>query len=99
MFSHYIHRWVQWGIYSPVFRTHCTKNYNNDRRIWVYPYVSVATVYNTPHAINTGELQDNAYCYEAQSCHGSYIYTEARAAYDTGIYAMKLSNRTFTTCL
>ena len=28
-----------------------------------------------------------------------YIYTEARAAYDTGIYAIKLSNRTFATCL
>ena len=27
-----------------------------------------------------------------------YIYTEAKRAYDTGIYATKYSNRTLTTC-
>jgi alpha-glucosidase (family GH31 glycosyl hydrolase) len=31
-------RWVQWGAFSPVFRTHCTKQANNDRRIWVFPF-------------------------------------------------------------
>ncbi len=32
-------RWVQWGAFSPMFRTHCTKNPAVDRRIWVYPPV------------------------------------------------------------
>jgi len=28
-------RWVQLGAFSPILRTHCTKEANNDRRIWV----------------------------------------------------------------
>lgn len=31
-------RWVQWGAFSPVFRTHCTKNPNIHRRIWMYDH-------------------------------------------------------------
>ena len=42
------HRWIQWGAFSPMFRTHCTKSPDVDRRIWVYPAVSepasVATI-------------------------------------------------------
>ncbi len=37
-------RWVQWGVFSPMFRTHSTKNADNDRRIWVYPVVSTGTL-------------------------------------------------------
>ena len=33
------YRWIQWGAFSPIFRTHCTKNPLVDRRIWVYPPV------------------------------------------------------------
>ena len=30
-------RWIQWGAFSPIFRTHCMKNVHNDRRLWTYP--------------------------------------------------------------
>ncbi|HEX9108824.1 MAG TPA: TIM-barrel domain-containing protein, partial [Longimicrobiales bacterium] len=30
-------RWVQFGIFSPVLRTHTTKNAASERRIWAYP--------------------------------------------------------------
>lgn len=29
-------RWVQWGLFSPVMRTHCDKHYY--REIWLYSY-------------------------------------------------------------
>ena len=30
-------RWIQWGIFSPILRTHTTKNPEAERRIWAYP--------------------------------------------------------------
>ena len=30
-------RWIQWGIFSPILRTHVTKNGKAERRIWAYP--------------------------------------------------------------
>lgn len=30
-------RWMQYGIFSPVFRTHASNNPELDRRIWMYP--------------------------------------------------------------
>jgi hypothetical protein len=30
-------RWIQWGIFSPIVRTHTTKNPASERRIWAYP--------------------------------------------------------------
>ena len=30
-------RWVQYGVYSPILRTHTTKNYLADRRFTAYP--------------------------------------------------------------
>jgi alpha-glucosidase len=30
-------RWVQFGAFSPILRTHTTKNPEAERRIWVYP--------------------------------------------------------------
>jgi Glycosyl hydrolases family 31/Domain of unknown function (DUF5110) len=63
-------RWVQWGIFSPILRTHTTKNPGADRRIWAYP---------EPYA----ELMRQAFVrrYAMQP----YIYTEARNTYDTGV--------------
>ncbi|CAF4004854.1 unnamed protein product [Rotaria sordida] len=31
--------WIQWGAFSSMFRTHCIKNSNNDRRIWTFPWI------------------------------------------------------------
>jgi len=30
-------RWIQFGTFSPILRTHTTKNVDSERRIWAYP--------------------------------------------------------------
>ncbi len=63
-------RWVQFGAFSPILRTHTTKNPETERRIWAYPepYSSILR--------STFQLR-----YALQP----YIYTEARRTYDTGV--------------
>src|SRR6202035_5349951 len=63
-------RWVEFGAFSPILRTHTTKNPDSERRIWAYPepYSSILRA--------TFQLR-----YALQP----YIYTEARRTYDTGI--------------
>ncbi len=63
-------RWVQFGAFSPILRTHTTKNPDAERRIWVYPepYSSILR--------STFQLR---YALEP------YLYTEARRTYDTGV--------------
>jgi alpha-glucosidase len=63
-------RWVQFGAFSPILRTHTTKNPESERRIWAYPepYSSILRT--------TFQLR---YAMEA------YLYTEARRTYDTGV--------------
>jgi alpha-glucosidase len=63
-------RWVEFGAFSPILRTHTTKNPATERRVWAYPepYSSVLR--------NTFRLR---YALEP------YLYTEARRTYDTGV--------------
>jgi alpha-glucosidase (family GH31 glycosyl hydrolase) len=63
-------RWIQFGIFSPILRTHTTKNPDSERRLWAYP---------EPYS----DLMRNAFLlrYALQP----YIYTEARRTYDTGV--------------
>ncbi len=63
-------RWVQFGTFSPILRTHTTKNPDSERRIWAYPepYSSILR--------SSFQLR-----YALQP----YIYTEARRTYDTGV--------------
>jgi alpha-glucosidase len=63
-------RWIQFGAFSPILRTHTTKNPDAERRIWAYPepYASIMR--------STFQLR---YSLEP------YIYTEARRTYDTGV--------------
>ena len=63
-------RWVQFGAFSPILRTHTTKNAETERRIWAYPepYSSILR--------STFQLR---YALEP------YTYTEARRTYDTGV--------------
>ena len=63
-------RWVQFGVFSPILRTHTTKNPDSERRIWAYPepYSSILR--------SSFQLR-----YALQP----YIYTEARRTYDTGV--------------
>ncbi len=62
-------RWIQWGIFSPILRTHTTKNPGAERRIWAYP---------EPYADLMRQAFVRRYAMEP------YIYTEARRTYDTG---------------
>jgi hypothetical protein len=63
-------RWVQFGAFSPILRTHTTKNPDAERRVWAYPepYSQI--------------LRDTFHLRYAMS---PYIYTEARRTYDTGV--------------
>ena len=63
-------RWVQWGAFSPIFRTHATKDPEIERRIWKYPDTNF-------HAMRKAIQQRYALL--------PYIYTYARFAYDSGI--------------
>ena len=63
-------RWVQFGIFSPILRTHTTKNALAERRIWAYP----------PEYFNA---MRSAILLRYEMI--PYIYTAARKAYDTGI--------------
>jgi alpha-glucosidase (family GH31 glycosyl hydrolase) len=63
-------RWIQFGAFSPVLRTHCTKNPEAERRIWTYPPGYAA-------AMREAFLLRHSLI--------PYIYTGARVAYDTGV--------------
>ncbi|NOY77103.1 MAG: DUF5110 domain-containing protein, partial [Calditrichaeota bacterium] len=63
-------RWIQWGAFSPIFRTHCTKSAKIERRIWAYPL----PYYN---AMRKAELQRHRLI--------PYIYSYARKTYESGI--------------
>jgi hypothetical protein len=63
-------RWIQFGIFSPIVRTHVTKDPGAERRIWAYP-------------VKYAEVMRKAY--ELRYALIPYIYTAAREAYDTGI--------------
>jgi alpha-glucosidase len=63
-------RWVQFGAFSPILRTHTTKNPDTERRIWAYP---------EPYADLMKQTFQMRYAMQP------YIYTEARRTYDTGV--------------
>jgi len=63
-------RWVQFGTFSPILRTHTTKNPESERRIWAYP---------EPYSAELRSAFDLRYAMQP------YIYTEARRTYDTGV--------------
>lgn len=63
-------RWIQFGAFSPILRTHTTKNPEAERRIWAYPEPysdAMRTTFQLRYAMQP------------------YIYTEARRTYDTGV--------------
>ncbi len=63
-------RWVQWGAFSPILRTHTTKNSEAERRIWEFP---------TPYF----EAMRAAFHLRYELI--PYIYTAARQCYDTAL--------------
>ena len=63
-------RWVEWGAFSPIFRTHATADPEIERRIWLYPdenFKAMRKALQMRYALLP------------------YIYTYARASYDYGI--------------
>jgi alpha-glucosidase (family GH31 glycosyl hydrolase) len=63
-------RWIQFGAFSPILRTHTTKNPEAERRIWAYPEPYSDIMRTT---------------YRLRSSLVPYIYTEGRRTYDTGV--------------
>ena len=63
-------RWVEFGAFSPILRTHTTKNPESERRIWAYPEPFSSILRAT---------------FQLRYALQPYIYTEARRTYDTGI--------------
>ena len=63
-------RWVQFGAFSPILRTHTSKNPEAERRIWAYP---------EPYS----DILRSAF--HLRYALVPYIYTEARRTYDTGV--------------
>jgi alpha-glucosidase len=63
-------RWVEFGAFSPILRTHTTKNPDSERRIWAYPEPFSNILRST---------------FQLRYAMQPYIYTEARKTYDTGV--------------
>ena len=62
-------RWIQWGSFSPILRTHVTKNGKAERRIWAYP-------------ADQFRMMRDAILLRYSLV--PYIYTAAHNAYETG---------------
>ena len=62
-------RWLQYGVFTPIFKTHSTQSANLERKIWAFPehfeYMKAAI--------------------RLRYTLSPYIYTFAREAYDTGV--------------
>ncbi len=67
-------RWIEWGAFSPILRTHSTKDSDIERRIWAYKpeYFNIMR--------NSIKLRYSLI---------PYIYTEARLAFDSGISILR----------
>ncbi|MFB6341217.1 TIM-barrel domain-containing protein [Saccharicrinis sp. FJH62] len=63
-------RWIQWGIFSPIFRTHCTSDTALERRIWAYP-------------LDYFKIMRDAY--QLRYTMIPYIYNEAYYTYESGV--------------
>lgn len=62
-------RWMQYGVFSPLFKVHSSKNSSIERRIWNYP-------------THSRYLKD---AIRLRYTLSTYIYDAARQCYDTGI--------------
>ena len=63
-------RWIQFGVFSPILRTHTSRNPDAERRIWAYP-VDYFLIMRQAFLLRYALIP--------------YIYTAARQAYDTGV--------------
>lgn len=63
-------RWVQFGAFSPILRTHSSKNPLAERRIWGYPFEYFKIMHET---------------FLLRYSLIPYIYNASREAYDSGV--------------
>jgi alpha-glucosidase len=63
-------RWIQFGAFSPILRTHTTKNPGAERRIWAYP-------------VEYSDAMREAFLLRSSLI--PYIYTASRQTYETGV--------------
>lgn len=63
------HRWLQFGVFSPILRTHSAKISSIERRFWQYPerFEAMRELVKLRYHLNP------------------YIYNAARVAHDTGV--------------
>ena len=62
-------RWLQAGVFTPILKTHSTKDVEIERRVWMYP----------------DAMDDLKAALRLRYRLAPYLYTAARAAYDTGV--------------
>lgn len=62
-------RWLQYGVFTPVFKTHCSKDRTIERRIWQFPN----------HMLDMRAAMHLRYALVP------YIYAAARETFDTGV--------------
>lgn len=67
-------RWIQFGAYSPILRTHTSKNREAERRVWLYPEPYRDIMMDT--------LRERYRMIP-------YIYTELRHAFDHAVSLMR----------
>jgi len=63
-------RWVQFGAFSPILRTHTTKNPDSERRPWAYP---------EPYSAALRSAFQLRYALQP------YLYTEGHRTYENGV--------------
>lgn len=62
-------RWLQYGVFTPIFKTHSTKTQYLERRFWVFPeyFPAMKEAVRLRYSLSP------------------YIYSAARQTYDTGV--------------
>jgi len=63
-------RWVQFGAFSPILRTHTTKNPESERRPWAYPEPYSAALRSS---------------FQLRYALQPYLYTEGHKTYENGV--------------
>ncbi len=62
-------RWLQYGVFTPIFKTHCTKDRLIERRVWMFPE----------------QMLDMRAAIRLRYTLAPYVYNAARTTYDTGV--------------
>jgi len=70
-------RWLQFGAFSPIFRTHCSKSGDNSRYPWTFDSSPQQIVYSNLRKLS--KLRQSLV---------PYLYTSARRAFETGLGVM-----------